>query len=553
MENNHKICTSDNDCDNNYMCAFNENDMNHYCISNEKDKLYYGCMNFDNNTKIDSIESNSAIEKQNYKNCIDFSRRQKNSDGIYYNYMIFKPKKNVYLDMTTINIYLKCLDQILAIIPYNDYFTLKCDESQENCILESKESLLNFIVQNSRNCTEKIYLEIIYECENEKLQKHEIVPIDKNNFQPIHISLICPIDSKNDKYKGSCIATQLDKNLLGNENVIDKNKSMYECKTPLYSVPRIIDNKTNYKKVNDKVAKNEMKTYDSKINEKIEDLKRLKAEKYMILQKIQTGNTITYEESYDIINHLSPNKLINHSDEYWKLYENYDAAQYLFDINDDANNNNQNNDKVLSLYGPVYTIEDAKRIATENNQSFFVWYHNSYELDNFASKLYFVNIYAIENDFLDKSNWAHHDNVTTGILKFENFDVNVSQEGGDYEVDMNLTGDDLRMLNKIIEKTVENNRLLKDKYSKFTDKKKNHLDKDINGNVLKSLNDKITTYSQAIKMNAYEDNINNRILKGLGILLLLVFIISIIVLVYFNAVTNGKIKVFSFEYKFPQK
>ena len=58
--------------------------------------------------------------------------------------LIFKPKKFSYIDTTTINIYLKCEEQILAIIPYNDYFDLRCDENRERCTLESKESLLNF-------------------------------------------------------------------------------------------------------------------------------------------------------------------------------------------------------------------------------------------------------------------------------------------------------------------------------------------------------------------------------------------------------------------------
>jgi hypothetical protein len=90
------------------------------------------------NYKIDSIinqESKSNLDHMNYKNCINFSRRQLNNEGLEYNYMVFKPKKNAYVDTSTINIYLKCEDEILAIIPYNDYFNLRCDENRENCIL----------------------------------------------------------------------------------------------------------------------------------------------------------------------------------------------------------------------------------------------------------------------------------------------------------------------------------------------------------------------------------------------------------------------------------
>ena len=38
-------------------------------------------------------------------------------------------------------------------------------------------------------------------------------------------------------------------------------------------------------------------------------------------------------------------------------------------------------------------IETFKK--SENDQNYFVWYHNSYELDDFASKLYFIDIYFV--------------------------------------------------------------------------------------------------------------------------------------------------------------
>ena len=34
-----KTCVSDNDCDENNICAFNEDDLNHYCISNDVNDL----------------------------------------------------------------------------------------------------------------------------------------------------------------------------------------------------------------------------------------------------------------------------------------------------------------------------------------------------------------------------------------------------------------------------------------------------------------------------------------------------------------------------------
>ena len=87
-DNSKKNCISDNDCDTNNICAFNEEDLNHYCINNDVNNLYYGCVNKD----VSSIES-AKSEHSNYKNCINFARRQLNTDNLEYNYMIFKPKK----------------------------------------------------------------------------------------------------------------------------------------------------------------------------------------------------------------------------------------------------------------------------------------------------------------------------------------------------------------------------------------------------------------------------------------------------------------------------
>ena len=189
MDNKYKTCNIDNDCDESSLCAFNEKDLNNYCVSKDINELYYGCLNDNVEHNLESIETKSNSNNFNYLDCIDFSRRQINKEGIEYNYMVYKPKKDSFVDISTLNIYLKCDDEILAIIPYADYFNLKCDDSQQNCILESKDSLLNFIIQNTKNCDKIIYLEIIYECENEGLKKNEKILVDINNFNKILVNL----------------------------------------------------------------------------------------------------------------------------------------------------------------------------------------------------------------------------------------------------------------------------------------------------------------------------------------------------------------------------
>ena len=310
-----------------------------------------------------------------------------------------------------------------------------------------------------------------------------------------------------------------------NNAIFDKSKPVYDCKDPLFKIPRIVYTPDNYKKKKDTNSKNEIKNYDNKINEKIEDLKKLKAEKYIRLKKIQTGETLTLEQAYEIVNKYSSDKLIDSSQEYWKLYQNYDAAQYLF-------NDNNNNDNILKFYGLVYTIDEAKKTANDNNQSFFVWYHNSYELDNFASKLYFIDIYNIENDLLDKQNWAIHDNVTTGLLKFEAYD----------NEDAHSNSDNINKIKTLLETSNKNNELMNEQYMVLA--KNNLTDYNVNISVIDNLNNKITTYGQAINMNNYETNINNNILMALGIALIIVIIIFVAVMVYFNNISGGKIKLF---------
>ena len=518
---NKKTCALDNDCDKNFVCAFDENDMTHYCINNEPTELYYGCLDKEKLKDIELTESNSNSEM---KKCIDFSRKQMNKDGLEYNYMIFKPKKNIYIDTTTINIYLKCDKQILAIIPYNDYFTLTCDDLQENCILNSKDSLLNFIIQNSKNCNDKLYLEIIYQCENEGIIKKEKRFIDIDNYDNIKVNLSCPIDKDNDKFKSKCIAIYNNNNFFDN-NDIDKKRNMYECKNPIYKVPMIVNNINNYKKLKDNKSINKIKTYDNEINEKIEDLKKLKAEKYIALKKIQNNSDVTIEEAYEIIN-KNYDKIQDTQNQYWKLFKNYDAAQYLF--NDNINN------EIVKLYGNVYTIEEAMNIASENNESFFVWYHNSYELDNFSSKLYFIDIYNIGEDIIDKNNWAISENVTTGILKLETYqDINYVQD----EFFINES--------EILKNAFENNELLHKQYMSLIENQFNLSDFNVNQNVITNLDNKNTTLSQAINMTNYELKINDIILKVLYVISFFMFILFLLVLIYYNNLTAGKIKIFS--------
>ena len=534
MDNKYKTCNVDNDCDESSLCAFNEKDLNNYCVNKDINELYYGCLNNNVEHNLESIETKSNSNNFTYLDCIDFSRRQINKEGIEYNYMVYKPKKDSFVDISTLNIYLKCDDEILAIIPYADYFNLKCDDSQQNCILESKESLLNFIIQNTKNCDKKIYLEIIYECENEGLKKNEKIFVDINNFNKILINLKCPIDSNNNKFKSKCESIYIDENDINQNNyseLIDFKKILYDCKNPLFKVPRTIKDISNYKKIKSKYSKNELKDYDKKISEKIEDLKKLEAEKYKKVRKIKSNVDISLEESYAIINKKSFDNLLNDSDK-WKIFKNYDAAQNLYEEND--------KNKVLTYYGKVYTLNDAIKAANENDQSYFVWYNNSYELDDFASKLYFIDIFYGQQDLLKKMNWAKHENVTTCISKL---DVDKFLDNTIKEEIPDESNEYITKITEIFKNSDENTEMLVEKIKAILS---NSIVDSFNmhNNIIKHLNDKITTYGQAIQMNDYEMTINDKVLMILASITGFMILIFIALMGYLNYKYAGTVKLF---------
>jgi hypothetical protein len=275
-------------------------------------------------------------------------------------------------------------------------------------------------------------------------------------------------------------------------------------------------------------SNNEIKEYDSKINKQLEDLKKLEAEKYIKLKKIQTGETLTLEQAYEEINKKSFDKILKNSKEKWKIFKNYDAIQHIFSENE--------NNKILTYYGKVYTLEEAINIAIDNNQNYFVWYHNSYELDDFSSKLYFIDIFYNDTGLLKKSNWVSHENVTTGILKdYLEFILDNKSD------DNNEDNEDINKLKEIFESSSDNTQELNEKINEIVNN--NVLNtKTLNDAVIKDLNNKITTYGQAISMNNYETNINNKILMALSVISFFMIIIFIVVMVYFNNKSAGKLK-----------
>jgi len=501
-----KSCVNDNDCDNKNICAFHENDLNHYCIDNNAKTAYYGCLLNNNNNIISTgVKKNSM----NMKDCIDFSRRQLNEHGFESNFMLYRPRKKVFVDTTTINVYLKCDDQILVVIPYIDYFLLNCDETGENCTLESKDSLLHFIKSNSINCKKSLYLEISYQCENEGIPKIIKIPVTNDKLK---IKLSCPIQNDNSKFKDHCESLYIDNKKVN--DALDVRVNIDLCQNPVFIVPRLISDIDKYKKCQVDESSKEIKGFDKKITEKIDELRYLEAIKYVKLIKLQQDKDITMEEAYEMID--ENNLGLNFKDR-WKTFKDYDAVQNLFLENE--------NKKVITYYGKVFTLEEAMSVASQLKQHYFVWYHNSYQLDEYASKLYFIDVYTKNIDLLKKSNWVKYENVSTCILK--NY-LNIIIDSDDSDEDLNKLKEVFSVSNdNTVTMTDQINQLVTNNYASFS--------KTINQGLIDELDTKITTYGQSLLMNKYETDINDKILMGLSILLIFMILILVLVLAYFNA------------------
>jgi hypothetical protein len=135
-----------------------------------------------------------------------------------------------------------------------------------------------------------------------------------------------------------------------------------------------------------------------------------------------------------------------------------------------------------------------------------------------------------------KDNWVSNENITTGLIKFEKeyFDVTDSLDNENEEL--------TQLRDQLDMKDSENIKLRNDYYD-IIDKTLNY--KDLNNNIIKNLDNKITTISQSVSMNNYETNINNNILIALIIILVLLSGIFLVLMVYYNNKTAGKIKLFN--------
>jgi hypothetical protein len=461
------------------------------------------------------IESKSKKDIENINGCINFGRKQTNEDGFNYNYFIYKPKKKTFVDTSTINIYLKCDEEILAVIPFNDYFDLKCNDSFEECKLVSKDSLFNFIKQNIRNSSGNIYLEYDYLCDNENIrskQKKNISRSDLDTQKKIIITISCPVNNLDENYQTKCAAIFLDDSMKNN---VDNSISLQKCNYPLFKTPYIVKDTKKYETIIENKKELEKKKVEKDIDDKMKELKQLKIEKYM------KDNNISYKDAEKHINNIEK-KNIRAA---WLTFDNTDASSYFL-------NSKKYSDYITMYETDVKTLDDAKNIAELNNVFYFVWYHNNYNNKEYASKLFFIsnidsNKNKIDINIYDRKIFKKEQNITTCVY---NNNVEGYDNVFDHITDLQLYTFD-QVLDVITQSSMTAESLTTDAniIAENIEGKTN-----LNSVILNKIDNKIMTMQQKVKMSDYEESINNNILKVIYYILFFTIVISLIIIIYLN-------------------
>jgi hypothetical protein len=157
----------------------------------------------------------------------------------------------------------------------------------------------------------------------------------------IQHSLSCPVNTNDPLFKIKCDALFF--NEMPKSSDISSTIELPDCKTiPIFKIPLLVKDSNKYKKK----TYHDIQKYNNEIQTKIDDLKKLEAEKYIKLVKYQKGNDLSLEDAYKEINKRPLNSIINENIENWKVYKNMDAAQSLFYENE--------KNTILQYYGKVF-------------------------------------------------------------------------------------------------------------------------------------------------------------------------------------------------------
>lgn len=517
------LCKYDGDCGKNEYCSFDDRTLKHQCVPNKSKMFYEGCLNTKKYNEFDKIESSSKEDHQNLKSCIDFVRRQKNKDGLHYNYMVYKNKKNSFVDLSTINVYLKCNDELLLVMPTKEFFHINCDHAQQKCILTPNETFFTFLSSNQKTCGGKLSLDIEYSCENENLLKKFKVPLSMKSLRGLKIDLTCPVNIEDSRFQSRCVAAYFD---TQNSNpdvtkyleLLDKNIEPENCVQPVYKVPRIIQDKDIYLQLQKQKNQRNIEDYNEKLEERERELNKIRAEKLKIQYKNDTGKELDDREALRMVQmnkteYFSQDQKSSTSSCNWKIHEHKNLFGDYLEENDIRK-------YATPFEGKIYMIEEAKNKACELNASMFVWFSNKYELSNLRNKLFVITPSQwdrIQKDFdnTDWSKWKKVNNVHVGRLTSEN---ELLKEEFDSQLAVTT-----QQLNQYY-----------NQFLNFFEQTVIHTDEkvDNNQNTLKNLEDKISTMTQDIKKNEYETNVHNQLMGILGGIIIIILILYVVYLAY---------------------
>jgi ABC-type multidrug transport system ATPase subunit len=165
------------------------------------------------------------------------------------------------------------------------------------------------------------------------------------------------------------------------------------------------------------------------------------------------------------------------------------------------------------------------RIANEKGETFFVWYHNTYSIQRFASRLYFIHkekMISPPKEIMIPTQWTSHENVTTCVLEIET-----------YENDL---------MNLIVSETIQNNEKMKTNINTIWEE--TNTDEEMNTilyNLNRNFDSKIVSMGQSIQMNDYETTMHDKLLYYIYIILFFVFFVFVFVLTYYYYVSRGTV------------
>lgn len=514
------LCNTDKDCSQGNYCTFNEETLKHQCLPANQKILYQGCLNTKKFNEFNKIESSSPSDHESFDKCIDFSRRQKNSDGLHYNYMIFKNKINSFVDLNTINVYLKCNGELLLVMPTREFFHMKCNDSQKKCTLTPNDTFRTFVESNSKTCGGNLSLDIEYSCENENIQKTMKTPIDLNNLKAIEISLECPVQVDDSKFQSKCIAAYFD---TSNSNpgiqryleLLDKSIEPQDCVQPVYKVPLQVSDVNVYRQLMEQKTTQNIQEYNKMLNKKEEEMIQMKMKQLKIKFKKETQRELDDEEARHMVEANKVEYFESKANCNWKIHEHKNPFGVHVEENDIRKYGTQ-------VEGTYRLIEEARNKACELNASMFIWFSNSYDLSNLRNQLFIFTpkqIEEIHKEFnaKDWAKWAKVNNVHVGLLTTEEEITKERFEGTVAEMNQQMAEYYNQFLTFFEQTTIQTSDKVKE-----------------NDQTLQELDNQLTTLTQDIKKNEFESDINHQMTIFLSIFVFILLIILIGYYVYQN-------------------